>query len=314
MKRPDYHIPVMSDEVLSLIRPIKDGIYVDCTLGGGGHTKKILEALGTNGRVIGIDQDEEAIAESVEKLQDYKNFTALRGNFGNLETLLKNENIDGADGYLFDLGVSSHQLDCAERGFSFRCGGFLDMRMDKSSQTTAFDLVNTLTAKELETVFRDYGEERFAKRIALNIEKKRLKKQIKTTLDLKECVEECIRYNGKSHIHPATKVFMALRIAVNRELQNLKKGLTNAVNMTKNKGRVVVISYHSIEDRIVKQIFKDTFQTQKDPIYGSKIISSGSKSLLNLTKKPLIPSEEEIRNNPRARSAKVRAGEVFFKE
>ena len=310
---PDYHIPVMASEVLAILRPQKDGIYVDCTLGGGGHTKKILEVLGTSGRVIGIDQDEEAIKESLKKFQNNKNVTVSKGNFGNFDTILKNENIDRINGCLFDLGVSSHQLDVAERGFSFRNEGRLDMRMDRTSGLTAFDLVNSLPAKELQTIFRDYGEERWAGRIARNIEKKRSVKPLETTFDLKKCIEECVPAY-KSNIHPATRVFMALRIAVNRELQILEKGLRSAVNMTGNEGRIVVISYHSIEDRIVKRVFREMSQTEKDPIYGSRVMVKGSKYLLNLTKKPLTPSLGEIRENPRARSAKIRAAEIFFKE
>lgn len=310
---PDYHIPVMASEVLAILRPQKGGTYVDCTLGGGGHTKKILEVLGANGRVIGIDQDDEAIEESLKKFHGNENVTVLKGNFGNFETILRNENIDRVDGCLFDLGVSSHQLDIAQRGFSFRNDGRLDMRMDTNSELTAFDLVNSLSAKELTTIFRDYGEERWAGRIARNIERKRSVKPLETTFDLKNCIEECVP-SYKSHIHPATRVFMALRIAVNRELQVLEQGLKSAVNMLGDKGRIVVISYHSIEDRIVKRTFREMSQTEKDPIYGSEVIVKGRKYLLNLTKKALTPSLGEIRENPRARSAKIRAAEIFFKE
>ncbi len=310
MMCPDYHIPVMVREVLDYLRPFAGGVYVDCTLGGGGHTKRILEVLGTNGTVIGIDQDEEALKESLDVFRENKNLRLIKGNFGNLEELLENENIKAIDGCLFDLGVSSHQLDSGSRGFSFRSQARLDMRMDVSSETTAYDLVNGLPAVELGKIFRDYGDERFAGRIARRIESVRRGKPIETTLELASCIEQCVpRSKAGTAIHPATRVFMALRIAVNREMQNLEEGLEKAIKMTKPGGRIVVISYHSIEDRIVKQRFRNVSR-KIDPVYGSEIIDENQKRFLLLTKKPQLPKEEEVRDNPRARSAKMRAIEI----
>lgn len=308
METVNYHVPVMVNEVLNFLHPERGGIYVDCTLGGGGHTKEILKKLGPDSLMIGIDQDGDAIAESKERFRNGP-VKILRGNFGDLGLLLEQEDIKCVDGCLFDLGVSSHQLDEADRGFSFRAEARLDMRMDLSSDDpAAYDLVNSLSAREMARIFREYGDERWAWQIAKRIERCRQEKPVETTLELARIIESSIPGKKRNRtLHPATRVFMALRIAVNRELQRLEEGLKEAIRVTRPGGRVVVISYHSAEDRIVKTIFREMAKASQ---FGD-VTGPSDRRLAVLTKKPLIPSEEEVSDNPRARSAKLRAAEVL---
>lgn len=313
MNETEYHVPVMVDEVLEYLLPKKGCIYIDCTLGGGGHSKRILEAMHGEGMCIGIDRDQEAIVRATSLLKNEPNFRAVKGSFENIEELVHSCGVEHIDGCLFDLGVSSHQLDCAERGFSFRNEAKLDMRMDASEKTTACDLVNTLPSRELERIFRDYGDERYARRIADTIEKTRQLSRIETTVQLSSLIEKCVPFNrnARHFIHPATRVFMALRIAVNRELKQLESGLKGALRLMNPKGRAVVVSYHSAEDRIVKNIFRDlsvkleSRESTGDSLFDGRLVKK-------LFKKVLLPSAEEEKQNARARSAKMRAVEVVF--
>ncbi len=289
------HVTVLRKESVDfLLKGRNCGVYIDATLGGGGTSEEILSRL-KSGRVLGVDRDPVAIEKASLKLNTYSNFTALRGNFSDVERILMEIGITSVDGVIFDLGVSSMQLGDPLRGFSFRKSGRLDMRMDPDTEKTAFDLVKNLDWESLRRIFKEYGEERWAGRIASRIVEARKVKPIETTAELAKLVEEAIprRFHPR-RIHPATKVFQALRIAVNEELENLKIALEASVNLLKSGGRVVVISYHSLEDRIVKHFYK---KLAKENIL--KII----------TKKPFVPADEEIRINPRCRSAKMRVAE-----
>ncbi len=311
----EYHVPVMLEETINFLEPWRGGTYIDCTLGGGGHSEGILKAIdgNRNGNVIGIDRDLEAIENASSKLKNFRNFHAVKGAFGDIENIINSLNIKNLNGCIFDLGVSSHQLDEAKRGFSFRSEAELDMRMDNESSITAYDIVNKNTEQELKKIFWEYGEERHSGKIARTIVNERQKEPIRTTLQLSSIIERCIPTNKnlRHYIHPATRVFMALRIAVNDELGQLANGLEGILRKMSINGVVVVISYHSLEDRIVKNIFRDlTYDPdirekyKKDDILSKRLVR-------RLTKKVLLPSEEEQTKNPRARSAKMRAISVI---
>lgn len=280
------HKPVMVEEVIKLMDVKPGGFYLDCTLGSGGHSLAILERSSPNGYLVGIDRDPTAISRAEEVLSRYKGrFTLILGNFVCLSELISKTGIERFDGILFDLGVSSMQLEDPMRGFSFNKDGPLDMRMDPDISLTAHQVVNTFPLDELENIFKDLGEEPFAHKIAKAIVEYRKKKEIASTKELSEIVSSVVRRRGK--IHPATKVFMALRIYINGELENLKKALTQAVSLLKPGGRLCVISYHSLEDRIVKNFFRES---------GEKIITTSV----------IKPTKEEILSNRKARSAKLR--------
>jgi len=286
----------MLKEAVDLLNPHAGGIYVDCTLGGGGHAKEILSRIGERGHLIAFDKDRHAIERSQKVLAPYLNrVTVVHRDYRFLAEVLRELEIAEVDGILFDLGVSSYQVLEPERGFSYNYDAPLDMRMDDSSATTAADLVNTLSEKELGDIIYRFGEERWARRIASFIVEQRKKAPIKTTGQLTEIIKAAIpaaaRRKGP---HPARRTFMALRIAVNDELSGLEEGLRAGISFLKAGGRIVVISFHSLEDRIVKRIFREY---------------AASNILRILTKKPLIPSEEEVLVNPRSRSAKIRAAE-----
>lgn len=281
---------------------------VDATLGGGGHAQAILERIGDNGRCFGIDADTDALTAASERLKQFgSRFVPIHDNFGNLRAVLSQLSTDAVDGVLFDLGVSSHQLDEPSRGFTFRANDILDMRMDRRQDLHAAQVVNTYGLKELEEVFRMYGEEKHARRIASRIVERRQRSAIETTGDLTSIVESVVgvRFAVKS----LARVFQALRIEVNGELDRLRQGLHQALDAVRNGGRIVVISYHSLEDRIVKDCFRDAARS---------VVPSGLKPVPDtiiqprvriLTKKPVEASAAEIRMNPRARSAKLRAVE-----
>lgn len=280
------HKPVMVEEVIKLMDVKPGGFYLDCTLGGGGHSLAILEHSSPDGYLVGIDRDPIAIAKAEEVLSQYKGrFTLILGNFAYLSELISKTGMDRFDGILFDLGLSSIQLEDPERGFSFNRDGPLDMRMDPNIPLTAHQIVNTFSLDKLEGIFRDLGEESFAHKIAKAIVEYRKKKEISSTKELAEIISSIVKRRGR--IHPATKAFMALRIFINSELENLKKALTQALSLLKPKGRLCVISYHSLEDRIVKNFFRES---------GERIITASV----------IKPSREEILNNRRARSAKLR--------
>lgn len=282
------HTPVMLKETIELLNVKPGGTYVDCTLGGGGHAEAILKGLGTGGWVLGMDSDAEAIEAAKIRLSGHQNIEFIRDNFRNLKKILTRD----YDGILLDLGVSSYQLDEASRGFSLRKDGPLDMRLDQSLKLTAAAIVNEFNENELVRIFSEFGEERFAKRISKAICVFRDKKRIETTFQLKEIIEKAIPTWKKRE--SVTRIFQALRIAVNDELQSMEKALIDAIDLLKPGGRLVVISYHSLEDRLVKQALR---QAKQDKIMNI------------LTKKPLRPTSAESSSNPRSRSAKLRAGE-----
>lgn len=286
------HYPVLHREVVQFFRYIEDEYVVDATLGGGGHSFLILKH-NPNLKVVGIDRDEYAIEIAKNRLSEFKDRVIIqKGSFKDIDIVLESLSIKKVSGFLFDLGVSHFQLKL-ERGFSFQREEFLDMRMDRSQRLTAFDVVNNLSQHQLYRIIRDYSEEKFALRIAKRIVEYRRKKKIETTRELADIVYQVyppnLRYT--SRIHPATKTFQAIRIYVNDELNQLETGLEKAINLTEKDGIIAVISFHSIEDRIVKHSFKKYQQL---------------KILEVLTKKPVTPSEEELMENPASRSGKLR--------
>jgi len=290
------HLPVMVREVLDWLNLKEGHLYVDCTLGGGGHSKAILEKTKGRVRILGIDRDEEALEIAKDQLKAYKNQVIfVRDNFKSLSQILKRHRIEKADGILYDLGMSSLQVDSPERGFSFRYSAPLDMRMDKRQELTAAKIINEAPESELEEIFWRFGEERWAKRIAKFIISQRKTFPITTTQDLVEVAKKAIpsgvRHKGR--IHFATRVFQALRIKVNDELKNLDEALRDSFYLLSSSGRICVISYHSLEDRLVKRKFKE----------------AEGKQLKILTKKVIKPSLDEVKINPRARSAKLRVAE-----
>ncbi|MCD6473131.1 16S rRNA (cytosine(1402)-N(4))-methyltransferase RsmH [Candidatus Aerophobetes bacterium] len=288
------HIPVMVKEVLDILDPQEKGIYLDCTIGAGGHSKAIMEKMRGKVKIVGIDLDEEALKIAKEELKEYKNQLVLKKeNFKDLFQLLKEEKISCVNGILYDLGVSSMQLNTPERGFSFRYSALLDMRMDRKQELTAGFIVNRAKEEELKNIFLKLGEERWAGRIAKFIIKEREKHPLQTTKDLVEVARKAIPSGArKRRIHFATKIFQALRIKVNEELKNLNAALEKCPEILCTKGKICVISYHSLEDRIVKEVFKK---------------KEGEGKLHILTKKVIKPSLKEVKRNPRARSAKLRA-------
>lgn len=306
-----FHTPVMVQECLSYLNLRAGHIYVDATTGGGGHSLAMLNAQ-PEIKLYCFDQDIEAIEEAGKKLNNSQNVELIHSNFKQLRTELAYRKVKGIDGILFDLGVSSHQLESAERGFSFEKDAPLDMRMDKNLNYNAYNAVNELDAKTLTRIFRDYGEEQNAYRIAKAIEKS--PKPIKTTSELAKIVESVAGKGTKTSLKTKVRIFQALRIYVNKELEFLSLVLQDAINLLNPQGRIVVLSYHSLEDRIVKQTFKKAEQdNEKQPVrYNSN--NNYHRQLIILTKKPVTATEEEILVNPRSRSAKLRAGEKVQRE
>jgi 16S rRNA (cytosine1402-N4)-methyltransferase len=305
------HLSVMADEVIRFLAPKPGGIYVDGTIGGAGHAARILESSSPDGALIGFDRDAEALRAARERLLAFGDRVKLvQGNFAGLADTLGGFGIERIDGILLDLGVSSHQLDSAERGFSFQKDAPLDMRMDSGSGATAAELVNTLPAQELERIIRDFGEERWARRIAAFIVNARGEAPIETTLHLVDIIKGAIpRGAWEERLHPATRTFQALRIAVNDELASLEKGLDLGIRMLNPGGRGVVISFHSLEDRIVKNSFRRLAQGCTCP-KGLPYCVCGNTPLLRvLTGRPVKAGEAEVEANPRARSARLRAAE-----
>jgi 16S rRNA (cytosine1402-N4)-methyltransferase len=305
------HVSVMPGEVLRYLVPRPGGIYVDGTLGGAGHARQILEASSPDGILIGFDRDPAALRAASERLAEFGGRVRLvNRNFAELASSLAEMGITGIDGLILDLGVSSHQLDTAERGFSFQYDASLDMRMDSTSGETAADLVNGLPERELERIIREYGEERWARRIAQFIVAARSIKPIDTTLQLVDIIKGAIpKAKWEERLHPATRTFQALRIAVNEELTSLERGLSDGLKMLKAGGRCVVISFHSLEDRIVKQSFRSMAQGCICPKDLPLCVCSHTPQLRVLTSKPVMAGEEEVNGNPRARSARLRAAE-----
>jgi 16S rRNA (cytosine1402-N4)-methyltransferase len=300
------HVSVLLDEVIAGLQPQRGGYFVDCTVGLGGHAAAILEKISPSGRLLGIDADPEAIKLSQDKLSDYgEAVTLVNDNFVNLEAICKRYHFHPVDGILFDLGVSSLQLDTAERGFSFHLDAPLNMRFDPGQGLTASDIVNSFSEQELAKLIEKYGEERHSRRIARYIVQNR---PIATTVELARLVEQAL--GGKrARIHPATRTFMALRIAVNSELQNLELALKQTINLLRPGGRLTVISYHSLEDRIVKQFMRYAASSCLCPP-GTVICRCGHQPTLKLISRKVIkPTSLETESNPRSRSAKLRIAE-----
>ncbi len=308
------HIPVLCNKIVDFLKPKSDGVYIDGTVGLGGHSTAILKAAAPNGHIFGIDLDADALTVAKDRLQIFgERFSLINGNFAEMNVLLESHAVHAVDGILLDLGVSSLQLDAPHRGFSFNHTAPLDMRMnsghknDAAPETmpTAMQVVNDSTADVLVDIFRRYGEERFAKRIAHRIVTARRHEPITTTTQLAEIVKQSVP-KGRSKIHPATRVFQALRIYVNAELENLMAGLDVAVTLLKPNGCLCVISFHSLEDRIVKRRFQTWARTCICPPKTPICICEHSPSVEILTKRPVLPDATEVQHNPRARSAKLR--------
>ena len=306
------HESVFGREVFENLNLERDSLIVDGTLGDGGHTELLLKNT-TNVRVLGIDRDMRAIERAEKRLASFRSrITLVHGNFSDIKTILKKANLMNVDGLILDLGVSSPQLDSPNRGFSFMRNGPLDMRMDSSQKITAADLLVELSDQTLVSIIKEYGEERFSKRIVRAIRQAQTKSSIKTTLQLSNIISTAVHASRQYKIHPATRTFQALRIAVNGELEHIKKALVDSVDILQESARVMVISFHSLEDRIVKSFFKNE---EKDCVCPPKfpICSCGKKQRLKIiTRKPIIPTAEEVTRNARASSAKLRVGERVY--
>ncbi|MHB9004170.1 MAG: 16S rRNA (cytosine(1402)-N(4))-methyltransferase RsmH [Coriobacteriia bacterium] len=304
------HTPVLLAEVTQQLPLHPGSIIVDCTLGGAGHAKRIAEFITPTGILVGIDQDDAALTAAATTLRLGQQAIMLKGNFSELDRLLTEARIPYADGFLFDLGVSSPQLDLAERGFSYQEDAPLDMRMDATGPTTAADVLNTYSESQLARVLSEYGEERWASRIAAFIVAARARSPLKTTGELVDIVKAAIPAAARREgPHPARRTFQALRIEINRELEVLDIALRAAVRWLAPQGRVCVISYHSLEDRIVKQVFAELAAGCTCPP-DIPVCTCGTKPVLRVvTRRPITPTAEEIARNPRARSAKLRVAE-----
>jgi 16S rRNA (cytosine1402-N4)-methyltransferase len=303
-----HHISVMPDEVLEGLSPRSGGIYVDGTLGGAGHSGLILQASAPDGVLIGFDRDAEALSAAGERLAVFGDRARLfHRNFSSIAATLSEIGVEKIDGFVLDLGVSSHQLDREERGFSFQQDAPLDMRMDRSRGETAADLVNSLEEAELARIIADYGEERWAKRIASFIVKARAERPIQTTFDLVDLVKGAIpKAKWEERLHPATRTFQALRIAVNEELKSLEDGLADLLRLLAKGGRGAVISFHSLEDRIVKEAFRDAATGCTCPKFVPRCVCGRVPQCRLVTRKPLRATDEEVAYNPRSRSARLR--------
>ena len=297
------HYTVMKNEAVDALNCTNGLIYVDCTLGGGGHSELILQRIQPDGKLIAFDVDDDAIKAATERLKDYKNLTIVKNSYTNIKEVLKDLGIEKiTGGVLFDLGASYHQLTKAERGFSFSKDAPLDMRFDQSADLTAYDVVNTYSENDLVKIFSEYGEERFSKRIAKAIVEYRQKEKIKTTLQLANIIVASTP-KIKSNIHPATRVFQAIRIEVNHELKNVKNTLNDVLDLLEVGAIMSVISFHSLEDRIVKQ----TFKYHSTRCHCQDMICKCPPPKLELVnKKPIMASDEEIKENAPSRSAKLR--------
>lgn len=301
------HIPVLFNETIDALNVRPDGIYVDCTAGGGGHCAAVAERL-TTGRIIAIDQDPEAVANLQERFKNNGRVTIVHDNFVNISSILENLGIDGVDGIMADLGVSSHQLDTDERGFSFHKDAPLDMRMSMEGMSAA-DLVNTASQSELQKIIYTYGEEKFAPSIARNIVKAREKKPIETTFELVDIIKASMPMKAKRDGHPARKTFQALRIEVNGELEKLERALDDMFEALNPSGRIAIITFHSLEDRIVKARFKNNENPCTcPPDFPVCVCGKKSKGKV-ITRKPIVPSDEELNENQRSKSSKLRVFE-----
>jgi 16S rRNA (cytosine1402-N4)-methyltransferase len=303
-----HHITVLKEEAVEGLNIKKEGTYVDCTLGGAGHSERIAAQLGPEGLLIGIDQDERALAHAREALTPYEGrFQLVKSNFRSLAKVLNQLQVTAVDGILYDLGVSSPQLDEGERGFSYNHDAPLDMRMDHTQSLTAHEIVNQWDEQQLANIIYRYGEEKFSRRIATRIVQERTKQMIHSTFQLVEIIKQAIPAPARrTGPHPAKRTFQALRIAVNDELRAFEDSLQEALEVLCNDGRLVVITFHSLEDRICKQFFQEASRGCTCPPDFPQCVCENKQKLKIITRKPIIPTEEEIESNPRARSAKLR--------
>ncbi len=306
------HRSVLLRETIDSLSVKPDGIYVDGTLGGGGHALELCGRLGPEGRLVGIDQDEDAIAAAAERLADYRDRVSIvRSNYERMEDVLAGLGIDRVDGIYLDLGVSSYQFDAAERGFSYREDAPLDMRMDRRQPLTAADVVADYSEEELTRIFREYGEEKFAKSIAGRIAAKRQVSPITTTGQLTEIIKEAIPMKARAASgHPARRTFQALRIEVNRELEVLENSIDGMIRLLKPGGRLAIITFHSLEDRIVKNRFRENENPCICPPDFPVCVCGRKSRGKVITRRPVVPTAEEIEENKRCRSAKLRVFEA----
>ena len=306
-----HHVSVMAEEVLKVLEVKQDGVYLDCTLGGGGHSRRIGSLLSRKGFLIGIDRDDDALNAAKKNLSDLScRVELVHGNFSELEKILSDLGVEKIDGAVFDLGVSSHQIDTAERGFSYMHDSKLDMRMDRRQNLTAFEVVNSYSEEKLAKIFHDYGEERFSKKIANVICKSRKNFPIETTGELVKLIEKNVP-RTKNGGHPAKRIFQAIRIEVNNELEILNSSVTAAVKKLNLGGRIAVITFHSLEDRLIKNTFKNLAQGCICP-KNFPVCVCGHKPEIKILGKAITATAEEIYNNPRSKSAKLRAAEKII--
>lgn len=308
-----HHISVLLKETVDQLNIKEDGVYVDCTLGGAGHSQYLLNQLSDEGRLIAIDQDMTAINHAKEKLQqDLHKVTFVHNSFRNLANILAELNIDKVDGILYDLGVSSPQLDVPERGFSYQHNAKLDMRMDQTQPLSAYEVVNTWSYETLVKIFFRYGEEKFSKQIARKIEARRQQQPIETTFDLVACIKEGIPAKARRKGgHPAKRVFQAIRIAVNDELAAFEDSLEQAIDHVKVNGRISVITFHSLEDRLCKQMFQE-YEKGPDVPRGLPVLPEAyTPKLKRVNRKPIVADATDLEDNHRARSAKLRVAEIL---
>lgn len=301
------HISILLNECLEGLNIKENGIYVDGTLGGAGHSSEILKKLSNEGRLIGIDQDTDALKAAKERLENYSNVTFVHSNFSSIENVLNNLNIDGVDGILMDLGVSSYQLDEGERGFSYMKDAPLDMRMNRDNDFSAYNVINEYSEEDLYRIIRDYGEEKFARRIASFIVENRQEKNIETTLELVEIIKSAIPAKARREgPHPAKRTFQAIRIEVNSELSILNKTIEDGVGKLNKGGRMAIITFHSLEDRIVKNKFRDLAVSCRCPKEFPVCVCGEKAKVKVISRKAIEPTKEEVDINPRSRSAKLR--------
>ena len=302
------HISVLLDETIEGLDIKPDGIYMDGTMGGAGHGYEVCKRLEPNGRYIGIDRDEAAIAAGKQRLSEFEDKVSIvRGNYSSASAILKELNIEKVDGIMLDLGVSSHQLDVAERGFSYMADAPLDMRMDKRQERTAYDIVNGYSERELARIIREYGEDKFAQNIAKHIVAMRQEKPIETTGELNEAIRAAIPMKIQKTLgHPSKRTFQAIRIELNEELEELRTALESMIDLLKPGGRFCIITFHSLEDRMVKTMFKQEESPCTCPPEFPVCVCGKKPRVKIITKKPILPSETEQEINSRARSAKLR--------
>lgn len=305
------HKPVMLDECIYGLNIKENGIYVDGTIGGAGHSREIIKKLSDKGLLVGIDRDNEALSESRKVLETYKNVKLVYGNHDDIKNILLNLNIDKVDGILLDLGVSSYQLDEKTRGFSYLGENELDMRMDKNQKLTAKDVLNNYTQEKLADIIYNYGEERFSKIIAKNICNYRKNKKINSTKELVDIIKGSIPLSKQKDGHPAKRTFQAIRIEVNNEIEPLKKSIEDCIDVLNSKGRLCVITFHSLEDRVVKNVFNSSQGICSCPKDLPYCVCSSVKKGKIINKKPIIATKNEQTDNPRSKSAKLRIFEKF---